>query len=172
MGIMISCGGKHCPSMTRLRPTCCAEARRTRAEAPGGATAQVAPRSAPLAIDGRRVGSRVILTVRGEVDISNADEFRHALESAGDTRAAEIWLDLTAASFFDCRGVRALLDLRAGLLDGHRRLVLICPPGPVRRLLVLTGADRELEIHSTAAAARRPWRSGTVRETRGGACRR
>jgi anti-sigma B factor antagonist len=164
--------------MTRLRPTCGAEARRTRAEAPGGGAivepAQVACGSgspAPLAIDGRRVGSRLVLTVLGEVDISNADELRHALESAGDTSAAEIWLDLSAASFFDCRGVRTLLDVRAGLLEGHRRLVLICPPGPVRRLLGLTGADRELEIHSTAEAATRPWRSGIARETRGGAHR-
>jgi anti-sigma B factor antagonist len=114
----------------------------------------------------------VVVTAIGEVDISSADELRRAVESAHDARTAEIWLDLTATSFLDCRGVRTLLDLRAGLRRRHRRLVLICPPGPVRRLLTLTGADRELEVHSTTAAARRPWRSGTVRETRGGACRR
>ena len=93
---------------------------------------------------------------------------RWSFESARDTGAPEIWLDRTATTFFDCRGVRVLRDLRAGLLEGRRRLVLICPLGPVRRLLVLTGADREFEIHSTAAAATRPWRAGVARETRGG----
>ena len=148
---------KRCSSMTRIRPACCPEAARP----PG-----------PLAIDGRRAGRRVVVTAVGEVDISNADQLRRALESARDTRAPEIWLDLTATTFCDCRGVRTVLDLRAGLIEGKRRLVLICPPGPVRRLLVLTGADRELEIHSTAAAATRPWRSAIARETRRGANRR
>ena len=113
-------------------------------------------RSSLLAIDARRVGPRIVLTVAGEVDISSADDLRQALEAARNAHAAEIWLDLTATTFFDCRGVRTLLDLRAGLREGNRRLVVICPPGPVRRLLVLTGADREFEIRSTAVAATRP----------------
>jgi len=105
---------------------------------------------APLTIDRRRVGRRVVLTVAGEVDIGSTDRLQRALDTACDGGAPEIWLDLTCMTFLDCRGLRALRDLRAGLLDRNRRLVLICPVGPVRRLLSLTGCDREFEIHSTA----------------------
>jgi len=148
---------KRYPSMTRVRPQCRPEAARP----PGS-----------LTIGGSRTGRGAVVTAAGEVDISNADELRRALESARDTGAAEIWLDLTATTFCDCRGVRTLLDLRASLREGHRRLVLICPPGAVRQLLVMTEADRELEIHSTAAAAARPWTAGIPRDRRGGAHRR
>ena len=56
----------------------------------------------------------------------------------------------------DCRGLRAVLDLRASLHDANRRLVVICPAGPVLRLLALTGVNRELEIHPTRTAAQYP----------------
>jgi anti-anti-sigma factor len=53
----------------------------------------------------------------------------------------------------DCGGLRAVLKLRAALHDANRRLVVVCPPGPVLRLLVVTGVDRELEIHPTRTGA-------------------
>lgn len=106
--------------------------------------------AALLTIDRRRAGPRDVLTAVGEVDIGSADRLRRALDSARDGGAPEIWLDLTRTTFIDCLGLRALLELRAGLLDRNRRLVLICPVGPVLRLLALTGCDSEFEIHPTA----------------------
>jgi anti-sigma B factor antagonist len=106
-----------------------------------------------LSIDERRVGCRAVLTTVGEVDISTAADLHRALGTARDGGAAEIWLDLTCTTFMDCSGLHALLDLHASLHDADRRLVVICPAGPVLRLLVLTGVDRELEIHPTRTAA-------------------
>jgi anti-sigma B factor antagonist len=106
-----------------------------------------------LRIDEHRVGRRAVLTAVGEVDISSAADLQRALETARDGGAAEIWLDLTRTSFMDCNGLRALLALHTSLRAADRRLVVICPAGPVLRLLVLTGADHELEIHPTRTAA-------------------
>jgi anti-sigma B factor antagonist len=106
-----------------------------------------------LRVDEQRVGRRAVLTAVGEVDISSAADLHRALEIAGDAGASEIWLDLTHTTFMDCSGLRALLDRRASLCEANRRLVLICPAGPVLRLLVLTGVDREFEIHPTRTAA-------------------
>jgi anti-anti-sigma factor len=106
-----------------------------------------------LSIDERRVGGGAVLTAVGEVDISSAADLQRALETARDGGASEIWLDFTRTTFMDCSGLRPLLNLHASLHDANRRLVLICPAGPVLRLLVLTGLDRELEIHPARTAA-------------------
>ena len=106
--------------------------------------------AALLTIDRRRVGQRVVLTAAGEVDIGNADRLRRALDTARDGDAPEIWLDLTDMTFIDCRGLRALRDLRAALGERDRRLVLVSPAEPVRRLLALTGCDSEFEIRPPA----------------------
>jgi anti-sigma B factor antagonist len=106
-----------------------------------------------LSIDEHRVGGRAVLTAVGEIDISSAADLQRALETARDGGAAEIWLDLTGTTFMDCNGLRALLALHTSLRDANRRSVVICPAGPVLRLLVLTGADHELEIHPTRTAA-------------------
>ena len=106
-----------------------------------------------LYVDEQRDGNRAVVTAAGEVDVISTVALQRALERARDSGAPEIWLDLTDTTFMDCAGLHALLDLRAGLAEATRRLVLICPAGPVLRLLSLTGADREFEIHPTRTAA-------------------
>jgi anti-sigma B factor antagonist len=107
----------------------------------------------PLSVDEQRIGRRALLTAVGEVDISSAADLQRALDHARDGGAPEIWLDFTRTTFMDCGGLRALRNLRASLHDTNRRLLVICPAGPVLRLLTLTGVDRELEIHPTRTAA-------------------
>jgi anti-anti-sigma factor len=108
------------------------------------------PAASLLTIDTQRVGPVAVLTAVGEIDISSADDLQSALEAARDGGASDIWLDLAPTAFIDCSGLRVLLDLRADLLTQDRRLVLVCPPGPVRRLLSLTGAEDEFEIEPAA----------------------
>ena len=121
------------------------------------------PPTTPLLVfDEQRAGRRAVLTVVGEVDISTAAHLDRALETAGDAGATEIWLDLTHTTFMDCSGLRALLHGQASLREANRRLVLICPAGPVLRLLVLTGVDDEFEIHPTRSTA---WNTPTERWT-------
>ena len=83
-------------------------------------------------------------------------ELEAAIGAADQSGLTEIWLDLTETSFMDSTGVRLLLDTQARL-GACSRLVVICPPGPVLRLLAVTGAAPELEIRSariTAAPSR------------------
>jgi anti-anti-sigma factor len=105
-----------------------------------------------LTIGEQRVGRRAVLSVAGEVDISTAGDLQSAIEMAG-TRAFEIWLDLSATTFMDSSGIHVLTECRARLAEANRRLVLVCPEGPVHRVLTLTGFDRILEIHASRSAA-------------------
>jgi anti-sigma B factor antagonist len=115
-----------------------------------GASTSGSSDGAPLLrIDQRHVGRRAMITAVGEVDLSSTTELVEAIEAARRCGASEIWLDLTGTTFMGCAGLRTLLDAHARLIEEERRLVLICPPGPVLRLLTLTGVDRVLEIHPT-----------------------
>jgi anti-sigma B factor antagonist len=105
---------------------------------------------APLIIAEQSVGRRAVLSVAGEVDISTAADLQAAIENAA-TRAFEIWLDLSETTFMDSSGIHALVQARAR--RANLRLALICPDGPVLRVLRLTGLDRTFEIHASRSEA-------------------
>jgi anti-sigma B factor antagonist len=105
---------------------------------------------APLIIAEQSVGRRAVLSVAGEVDISTAADLQAAIENAA-TRAFEIWLDLSETTFMDSSGIHALVQARAR--QANLRLALICPDGPVLRVLRLTGLDRTFEIHASRSEA-------------------
>ncbi|HET9737022.1 MAG TPA: STAS domain-containing protein, partial [Solirubrobacteraceae bacterium] len=108
--------------------------------------APLAPPVTPLTIDEALVGRRTVVAVAGEIDINTTGALQAAIESAA-SRAFEIWLDLTDTTFMDSSGLHAIAAARTRLSDANRRLVVICPDGPVLRVLTLTGFDEILEIH-------------------------
>jgi anti-sigma B factor antagonist len=107
---------------------------------------------ARLRIHEAMVGRRAVLSVAGEVDLCTAAVLGEAIDSAAG-RAFEIWLDLSGTTFMDSTGIHAIATARVRLADANRRLVVICPPGPVLRVIALTGLDQLLEIHPTRSAA-------------------
>ena len=106
----------------------------------------------PFTIDETVVGCRAVLAVAGEIDMTTSAALRKAVESAS-IRAAEVWLDLSATTFMDSSGIHAIATARSRLRAADRRLVVICPGGPVLRVLTLTGFDEVLEIHPSRSAA-------------------
>ena len=75
------------------------------------------------------------VTVRGEVDMANAADLQAALEAALADGAGVFVVDLSEVTFLDSSGINVLLRTRALLGRAERELVLICPPGPVLRVL-------------------------------------
>jgi anti-sigma B factor antagonist len=104
-----------------------------------------------LSVSEARVGHRLVLAAAGEIDVASADELRDALAAAVSSGAAEIWLDLTAIEFMDSTGITAIVEARSVIAP--RRFALICPDGPVRRVIEISGIDREIAIHATRADA-------------------
>lgn len=108
--------------------------------------------AAPFTVDTAFVGRRAVLSVAGEIDMTTAPALQGAIQSAAG-RAFEVWLDLTATTFMDSSGIHVLSRARTRLAEANGRLAVICPNGPVRRVLSLTGVDQFLELHSTRRAA-------------------
>jgi anti-sigma B factor antagonist len=102
-----------------------------------------------LTITEHHVGRRAVVAVAGEVDIQTAADLQTAIETAS-SRALEIWVDLSDTTFMDSSGLHALVSARAHV---SRRLALICPQGPVLRVLTLTALDHLFEIYATRGAA-------------------
>lgn len=92
--------------------------------------------------------------VRGEVDINTVPELTAALDEAIRTTAGALVVDLCDVVFLGSSGVTALVRARAQLGREERALVVVCPPGPARRVFEVAGiADLFALFDSREAAA-------------------
>jgi len=121
--------------------------------------AVMSPRPPKFAVERAPVGGAPGVRIRGEIDIDTAPEVTTALDAAiRETRGALV-VDLTDVAFFDSSGVHVLLRARAVLGREERALVIVCPPGPTRRLFEVAGIADLLAIYDSrehAAASLRP----------------
>jgi anti-sigma B factor antagonist len=98
-----------------------------------------------------RAGDRLVLSAQGEIDIVSVPALRAALKGAAGSGAAEVWLDLSRVEFMDSTGMTALVEAHEWLHDS--RFAVICPDGPVRRVMAVSGVDRILTIHASRSPA-------------------
>lgn len=83
-----------------------------------------------------------IVTVSGDLDISNADALDAAVTSITATSPERLIFDLSGLRFIDSAGITVLLGAAAKVND-----VRIRKPSPaVRRVVELTGLDEVLPI--------------------------
>ena len=101
------------------------------------------------------VGHRSVVAVSGEVDVHAAPSFRRAIDEALSTGGAELWIDLSETDFLDSSGLHALVDADARVVELKRRLTVICPPGPVRRVIDVSGLGEQLPLAVDRTAAHR-----------------
>ncbi|SEE28778.1 anti-anti-sigma factor [Streptomyces sp. 2231.1] len=81
-----------------------------------------------------------VLTVRGEVDHDDAEDFEAAWEAADRAALPVTAVDLSQVSFADSMLLNALLGARRRHLADGRDLVVLGPLQPaVRRLLTISG---------------------------------
>ena len=79
------------------------------------------------------------LTVRGQLDIAAVQRLEFALDTAIRESVGALVLDFSDLEFLDSGGLRVVLRARASLARDERHLAIVCPPGPVRRLIDLAG---------------------------------
>jgi anti-sigma B factor antagonist len=99
-------------------------------------------------------GQGAILSVGGEVDVATAPQLLAKLMELVEVKeVGGVVVDLTPVVFMDSTGLSVLLA-------GHRRararghtIRLVCPEGPVLRVLRLTGIDKVVFVYSSLAEA-------------------
>jgi anti-sigma B factor antagonist len=97
--------------------------------------------------------------VRGEVDIHTAPKLTASLDAAMLESRGAFVVDLGDVAFLDSSGVSVLVHARAVLGREDRDLVIVCPPGSVRRMLQVANVDDLLALFDSrdqAAASLQP----------------
>jgi len=104
--------------------------------------------SGPVRLEVESVSSdaRDALVLSGELDLASAWALTESVErlAAGSARALSI--DLSALTFMDSTGLRAVLLARAACIDSGREFSLKPGPPAVQRIFELTGLIAELEF--------------------------
>jgi anti-anti-sigma factor len=102
---------------------------------------------ARVEVDG--TGTRCVVRVIGEVDMSNAHELGRTIAQAVQKGDTELVVDLTDTEYLDSAGVAVLLRLATRLRARRLLLRVLAPPeAPVRGVLELTGATGLFELVS------------------------
>ena len=101
----------------------------------------VTDRPPPFVVEPAPLAGAPGVLVRGEVDIHTAPELTASLDAAMRESRGAFVIDLCDVAFLDSSGVSVLVHARAVLGSKDRDLVVICPPGSVRRVLELANID-------------------------------
>jgi anti-sigma B factor antagonist len=97
-------------------------------------------------------GHGVVLRVGGEVDLSTSPQLHAKLvDLVGE--AGSVVVDLTPVAFMDSTGLSVLLAAHKRARADQRSIRLVCPEGPVLRVLRLTGMDKVLSVYGSLAQA-------------------
>ena len=100
-----------------------------------------------------RIGGANAIAVAGELDLETAPQLSEEVEVAVWSTVGVFVLDLSGVTFLDSSGLHALLRARAYLAREDRPLVLVCPPGPARRVLDLASVLETFVAYASAEAA-------------------
>ena len=93
-----------------------------------------------------RNGRPATLVVTGELDVASGPALEHAVARVLDGQGEDFRLNLSALTFVDSTGARSLVRVHHRLESIGRRLVLVSPTPPVRRVLELLGLDELITI--------------------------
>ena len=105
-----------------------------------------APIPGQLQIESAPRGDTIVVSLRGELDLTSAPVFERELRAVEETSPPRVVIDLSGLEFMDSTGLRALLLARdRAQSDGHE-LALRRGPRQVQRVLELTKTAEAFEF--------------------------
>ena len=97
---------------------------------------------APVTVRTSREGSTPVVSIAGELDLSNADSVRSAIEGELDPGTPKLVFELSRLEFMDSSGIALLTSLAQAVPEVELRH----PTDIVRRILEITGVDQWLPM--------------------------
>jgi anti-anti-sigma factor len=95
-----------------------------------------------------------VVTIRGEIDVSNGDEIHAAILDAVSLQTRCLLLDLSDVAYFDSVGVRVAFDLDERLSRQAITFGVVRPANSyVRKVLEMCGAEQLLATYDDREAA-------------------
>ena len=91
-------------------------------------------------------GSVPVMTIGGELDISNIEDVRRVAESLSNLSHGLV-IDLRELEYIDSTGISLLYELAGRLRQRSQQLVVVCPPdAQPRRVLELTAFPNQAPV--------------------------
>jgi anti-anti-sigma factor len=106
-----------------------------------------------LQVDEHSLGSANLIATTGKIDHATARLVADALRRATLEGEGNVVLDLCETSFIDSAGISTLMNGVRRLTRQRRRMVIVCPSGPVRRVFELLGLVGTFQIVDTREEA-------------------
>ena len=91
-------------------------------------------------------GTTHVVTVRGEIDIFTAPEFKQRINGAIDAGRDLVVVDLSQTTFIDSSSLGVLISAHRRLTGRDGRLVIACDVPAVLNTFRITGLDGVLEL--------------------------
>ncbi len=106
-----------------------------------------------LSLTATSTGSRIVLEVRGEVDVHSVPQLTDRLSEIAHSGQELVVVDLSWLSFIDSTGLGALVAARNQAEEAGSAFRLVCRSERMLKLFRITGLDSVFDIHATVAAA-------------------
>ncbi len=94
----------------------------------------------PADIRLHRSNSRTVVSLSGEIDLSNAGMIKRTIAESISNQVIELVIDLGEVRYLDSAGIAMLFDLSRRLAEHEQRFTLVVPSGSlIRRSLEANG---------------------------------
>jgi anti-anti-sigma factor len=98
-------------------------------------------------------GGLPVVVTPGEIDASNAAEFRQSLLSCANGSNPTLVVDMSGTEFCDSTGLHQLVRARARATAAGGEVRLVIQTAAVLRLFAIMGVDRMFPVFATLAEA-------------------
>lgn len=107
-----------------------------------------------MQISSRRVDNATIVSVSGDIDLSNSPEVRKTLlHEVRDNRRPRVVLNLSGVGYIDSSGVASLVEGLKASRDIGSRFILVGLTGAAREVLQLSRLMKVFEVYETEVEA-------------------
>lgn len=106
-----------------------------------------------IELTSQRLDSTEVIAARGEIDLATAPQLARAVGAALAANPQRLVIDLCEVGFLDSSGLALLHDAQHRARAGRVALRVACDVASTRRVLALTGLDRELKVRPSRAEA-------------------
>lgn len=83
-----------------------------------------------------------MVELKGELDVSSADEFKSKLYSMTDEKVADIKINLEGLDYIDSTGLGVMVGVLKRLKVNNKGIYLSNPKSNVRKIFEITGLDK------------------------------
>lgn len=111
------------------------------------------PSDSILEVDVDERDEVIVVTPRGEIDLSNSPELREALKSALGDRPRRIIVDLSDVPSVDSSAIATLIEAMRTSAQQRTKLVICCVQDRVRSVFEIARLDSVFDIRADLDAA-------------------